>query len=282
MMRFRKDFNLKILSITVSCVVTLFTSTVYSVPTHNETLRLPIGEEDNTLVRMQDAFGDREKLLDLLWYKIIDDRTDNEEVKRVAMQLERFGYTIFTAKLGDDYGRIPGYDPGDYNVQSFVLDNAANNAALNEIGDFLKKEGVEESYSYARELYMNLAKYTERGVLLIRIVSRDSNIDAEMVSIDKSDYRGPLQEKDLNITDQERMERLMMNEGGYNLSHGDGAGMQILQTADDFKVEVVPDGGTRISLVKSMKNKTVAPQRDGNTSAIKYFTISIDQIRNNI
>ena len=205
----------------------------------------------------EESTQERTRLIEMLWSKILNDggRDDFEEIKNVAKELqEKFGYAFFAARMGDEYKRIPWYDPDDYMIQDVVLDEASYTAAENEIGKFLKGKGVfDGNFTYAKELWTNIKKYTERGVLLIRVVPHDNGKRVEMVAMDKADYRGELEKADLNISDQERMDRFMMNLGGYNFSQGDGVGLQIIQRAPDFTAEVEPERETRVSIATETK-----------------------------
>ncbi len=92
----------------------------------------------------------------------------------------------------------------------------------------------------------------------IRLSPRDrANVRVEMIALDKG---GGLTARNLDISDREREERFMMNLGGYNPLHGDGAGLRMLQDNLHFKAEIVPGGGSRVyvaAVMNLLTRKTV-------------------------
>ncbi|MFH1791666.1 MAG: hypothetical protein ABH885_06775 [Candidatus Omnitrophota bacterium] len=251
-------------------------STVRSGEGRLETLIL---KDERALPQLSDAeetVRQRNALIDELWRMVMLEEptwnmAKNEGVKEFAEKLKEFGYAPFFINWTADWPSQDLYE------QMYSYEENNRIEEVNRIIKYMHESGAGAAASAARELYWNVAKYAQAGVLLVRIIKQDAGgCRVELISMDQSGSRGPLEGKHLNITDAERAERFFMNEGGYDPNQGDGAGLSILQELPDFTADVVEGRGTRIRVANVLadSNASSVPVRTASTVRAKDDDLS--------
>jgi hypothetical protein len=163
----------------------------------------------------------RQRLIYLLWQAIRED-SGFAAMSDTLQDLERFGYNGFFLNI----------------------ENQNFRESLNRIINHLKKHEIEpEVLKPAYELFGNLKMHAKAGVILIRVQPFEDGKRVELMTLDRG--RG-IQQRDLEITDEERMDRFAEIVDGSPI--GFGTGLYNLQKLPDLRIEVLPGQGSHVTV----------------------------------